>query len=329
MRGSVKISGHMGRRRLGGTGLEVGPIAFGGTVLGWLVDESASFALLDAFVASGFNLIDTADSYYVWAPGMSGGESETIIGKWLKQRGGRDRIVLATKVGEKMGPGRGGLSKAHILRSAEESLQRLQTDYVDLYQAHVDDRDTPLDATLEAFDRLIRDGKARAIGCSNYDASRLAEALKVSREAELAPYRTLQALYNLYDRQDFEAGLDTLCLKHDLGMLAYRPLARGFLSGKYRSADDLRKHVRGEGVAQYAGERGFAILDALQEASAACGASMAQTALAWLLAKPAVTAAIAGVTKPAQIDELRQACEVRLDSELLRRLDSASRPQNS
>lgn len=313
----------MDRRPLADTGLAVGRIAFGGTVLGWLVDERASFTLLDGFVASGFNLIDTADSYYVWAPGMKGGESETVIGKWLKQRGGRDRIVIASKVGEPMA-GNKGLSRQHILRSADESLARLQSDHIDLYQSHIDDPDTPLDETLEAYDLLIRQGKIRAIGCSNHSAERLSAARLTSRRCGYPRYQVLQTLFNLFDRADFETDLAKLCARENIAVLAYRSLARGFLSGKYRSSDDLRAHARGEGVAHYLGKRGSAILAALDKAAAISGLPMARIAMAWVLSRPQVTAAIAGITRPDQIDDLRAAAELQLAPDLVELLDKAS-----
>lgn len=311
-------------RPLSDTGIAVGPLAFGGTVLGWLVDERTSFALLDAFVDAGFNLIDTADSYYVWAPGLKGGESETIIGKWLKRRGRRDDVVIATKVGEEMGGDAKGLSRRHIERSIEDSLRRLGTDHVDLYQAHVDDPGPPIEETLEAFGRLVEQGKARAIGTSNIRPGRLAKALAASDAIGRSRYRTLQTLYNLHDRADFESGLESLANSARLAVLAYRPLARGFFSGKYRDATDLGRHPRGAGVAQYLDQRGARILAALEEVAAATGASTTQLALAWLIARPSVTAAIAGATSPAQVAELAAATRLALDPEHIRKLDSAS-----
>jgi aryl-alcohol dehydrogenase-like predicted oxidoreductase len=315
------------KRPLGTTGLDVGPLAFGGTVLGWLVDERTSFALLDAFVASGFNLIDTADSYYVWAPGLKGGESETIIGNWLRRRGRRDDIVIATKVGEPVGPGREGLSRAHIVRSAEGSLKRLQTDHIDLYQSHVDDRATPLEETLEAYRLLVDSGKVRAIGASNYTASRLAEALETSDRTGAPRYRTLQTLYNLCDRADFDAELAPLSEREGLGVLVYRPLARGFLSGKYRSPEDLKRHRRGEGVSQYLNPRGFRIVEALLEVAASREITPAEAAIAWIMSRPQVTAAIAGFTSVAQVEALARAFSLQLDAESIERLNRVSSPE--
>lgn len=315
------------KRPLGTTGLDVAPLAFGGTVLGWLVDETSSFALLDAFVASGFNLIDTADSYYVWAPGLKGGESETIIGNWLRRRGRRDDVVIATKVGEPMGSGRQGLSRTHILRSVEESLTRLRTDHIDLYQSHVDDAATPLEETLEAYRLLVESGKVRAIGASNYAAPRLAEALGTSDRTGAPRYRTLQTLYNLCDRADFEAELAPLCEREGLGVLIYRPLARGFLSGKYRSPEDLKRHKRGEGVAQYLNPRGFRIVEAVLAVAADRNIRPAEAAIAWAMSRPAVTAAIAGLTSLAQVEELARAFSLRLDAESIERLNRASAPE--
>ncbi|MGE0213580.1 MAG: aldo/keto reductase [Parvibaculaceae bacterium] len=316
----------MKRRYLGKTGLKIGPLAFGGTVLGWLVDEPKSFALLDSFVASGFNLIDTADSYYVWASGLKGGESETIIGNWLKRRGRRDDVVIATKVGEPMGPGRQGLSRVHILRSAEESLVRLQTDYIDLYQSHIDDLNTPLEETLEAHRLLVESGKARAIGASNHTAGRLTQALGTSDRLGAPRYQTLQTLYNLCDRADFEEELAPLCAREGLGVLVYRPLARGFLSGKYRSPDDARHHRRGEGVAQYLNARGFRIVDTLLEVASSRDIPPAEAAIAWVMSRPQVTAAIAGLTSVPQVEKLARAFHLELDEESLARLNRASLP---
>jgi len=238
----------MNKHKLGNSGLEISPLVFGGNVFGWTLDEPASFKLLSAFAAAGFNAIDTADTYSRWVPGHSGGESETIIGKWMKQSQNRDKVIIATKVGMEMGPGKKGLSKSYILRSAEDSLRRLQTDYIDLYQSHTDDAATPLEETLSAYAELIRQGKVRAIGASNYKAERLAAALAVSKKSGLPRYESLQPNYNLYQRADYETALEPLCLKEGLGVINYFPLASGFLSGKYRSEADLGKSARGQGV---------------------------------------------------------------------------------
>lgn len=314
----------MNKRKLGNSGLEVAPLAFGGNVFGWTIDEATSFKLLDAFVASGCNLIDTADVYSKWAPGNKGGESETILGRWLKQCGNRDKVVIATKVGMEMGPERKGLSKAYILRAVEDSLKRLQTDYIDLYQSHVDDPDTPLDETLEAYAQLIKQGKVRAIGASNYGAERLASALQTSREHGYPAYQSLQPLYNLYDRKEYEDKLEPLCREKGLGVISYFSLASGFLTGKYRSAADLSKSARGEGIRKYLNERGFRILRAVDEVAKAYGSSPAGVALAWLIARPGITAPIASATTLEQLNELIEATRLELDRSSIARLNQAS-----
>ena len=315
----------MKKRRLGNSELEVAPLAFGGNVFGWTVDERTSFELLDAFVGAGFNLIDTADAYSAWAPGNTGGESETIIGKWLK-RGGRRReeVIIATKVGWEM-RGEKGLSKAYILRSAEDSLRRLQTDYIDLYQSHKDDPETPVEETLEAYAELIRQGKVRVIGASNFSADRLRESLVASEQRGLPRYESLQPLYNLYDRAAFEAELEPLCVEKNVGVISYYALASGFLSGKYRSEDDLGKSARGGGIGKkYLNERGFRILKALDEVSERQGTTPARVALAWLIARPSVTAPIASATSLEQLNDLLEATRLELDETSLRLLDQAS-----
>src|SRR6476646_3295464 len=241
----------MEKRRLGNSGLEVAPLALGGNVFGWTVDEATGVELLNAFVANGFNLIDTADVYPKWVPGNQGGESETIIGNWLQRSGRREDVVIATKVGVELAADRKGLSKEHILRSAEESLRRLQTDYIDLYQSHIDDQSTPLAETLEAYDQLIKQGKVRAIGASNYNAARLEEALNVSASRGLPRYQSLQPLYNLYDRAVYEDDLEPLCVRESIGVTPYSSLAAGCLSGKYRSEADLAERARGNAVKKY------------------------------------------------------------------------------
>lgn len=314
------------KRKLGNSGLEVAPIAFGGNVFGWTVDEAVSFKLLDAFVAAGFSLVDTADLYSRWVPGNSGGESETIIGNWFKQSGKRDAVVLATKVGMDMGRDRKGLSRKYILRAVEDSLKRLQTDHIDLYQSHTDDPETPFDETLEAYAQLIAQGKVRAIGASNYTELRLGEALAASDINRLPRYETLQPWYNLFDREEYESGLEALCLEKGLGVITYYSLASGFLSGKYRSERDLAKSPRGEGVKKYLNARGFRILDALDQVAAAHNATPTTVALAWLIARPSVTAPIVSATSLPQLDELLRAAEIALDSDALTILDRASAP---
>ncbi|ODU97776.1 MAG: alcohol dehydrogenase [Rubrivivax sp. SCN 70-15] len=311
-------------RELGRSGLQVAPLAFGGNVFGWTADERTSFSLLDAFVDAGFNLIDTADVYSRWVPGHTGGESETIIGCWLKAKGRRDRVVIATKVGKPMGEGRTGLSRRWIRAAVEDSLRRLQTDRIDLYQAHDDDTATPLEETLSTFAELIREGKVRAIGASNFTAPRLAEALATSRRLGLPRYESLQPLYNLVDREPYEAELEPLCRAEGVGVINFFGLARGFLTGKYRSEADLGKSPRGAGVKGCLNERGFRILAALDEAAARLGATPAQVALAWQMARPGLTAPIASATSTAQWAELAGAARLALDAPTIAALDRAS-----
>lgn len=314
----------MDKRKLGNSQLTIAPIMFGGNVFGWTADEATSFALLDAFVAAGFNAIDTADVYSVWMPGHTGGESEATIGRWLKARGGRDKVVIATKVGMEMAPDRKGLKPDYIRASVETSLQRLQTDYVDLYQSHADDATVPLEDTLGAYARLIEEGKVRAIGASNYTAPRLREALDTSKRLGLPRYETLQPLYNLYDRQEFEGPLAELCLAENVGVINFFSLASGFLTGKYRSEADLSKSVRGpRRVKAYLDDKGHRILSALDAVAVRTGATPTQIAIAWLIAKPAVTAPIASATSVAQLDELLKAATLKLDAEAMATLDAA------
>jgi aryl-alcohol dehydrogenase-like predicted oxidoreductase len=314
----------MKKRKLGHSDIEVSPLAFGGNVFGWTVDESMSFKLLDAFVEAGFNLIDTADVYSHWAPGNKGGESETIIGKWLQRGGRRDGVVIATKVGNEMGPGRKGLSKPYILRAVEDSLRRLQTDTIDLYQSHGDDPETPLEETLEAYDQLIREGKVRVIGASNYNAKRLDQALQVSRQQGFPRYECLQPLYNLYDRADFEKELEPLCRKQGLGVITYFSLASGFLTGKYRSAENLADRARADMVKKYLDERGLRILAALDKVARQHGLTPVKIALAWLIAQPSITAPIASATSLEQLQELIEATAVELDKSSMDLLKEAS-----
>jgi aryl-alcohol dehydrogenase-like predicted oxidoreductase len=312
------------KREIGNSGLKVSPLAFGGNVFGWTVDESLSFRLLDAFTAAGFNLVDTADLYSSWVPGNRGGESETIIGKWLKRSGKRKNVLIATKVGGEMGPGEKGLSKAHILRAVERSLQRLQTDYIDLYQSHFDDPDTPLEETLEAYAQLIKQGKVRAIGASNYTAERLSQALEIGKRPGYPGYQSLQTLYNLYDRADYERDLEPLCKKRGLGVLTYSSLASGFLTGKYRSENDLAGRAREERVSQYVNKRGFRILTALDQVAKQLNSKPASVALAWLIARPGITAPLASATSLEQLDDLINATRLQLDRSSIGLLDQAS-----
>jgi len=314
----------MEKRKLGNSDLEISPLMFGGNVFGWTVDERTSFQLLDAFVDAGFNFIDTADVYSSWHPGNRGGESETILGKWLKQRGKRDGVVIATKVGMEMAPDKKGLAKSYILRAAEDSLKRLQTDYIDLYQSHKDDPDTPIEETLEAYSQLIKQGKVRTIGASNYTADRLSKALQVSRENGLPGYVCLQPLYNLYARAEFETELAPLCQKEGVGVITYSSLASGFLTGKYRSEADLSKSPRGGRVEKYLNDRGFRILAALDEVAGEYRSTPSAVALAWLLTRPAVTAPIASATSLAQLNEIVQSTTLKLDESSLELLNQAS-----
>ena len=311
-------------RKLGNSGLEVAPLAFGGNVFGWTIDEPTSFTLLDAFVAAGFNLIDTADVYSRWKPGNQGGESETILGNWLKRGGNRAKVVLATKVGMEMGPGEKGLSKAYIVKAVEQSLRRLQTDTIDLYQSHVDDPETPLDETLEAYAALIKQGKVRAIGASNYNAERLAQALQVSKDHGLPSYQCLQPHYNLCERASFEEALEPLCLKAGIGVIPYYSLASGFLTGKYRSEQDLAKSARGQAVKKYLNERGYRILAALDEVAEHYRSTPARVALAWLMARPSITAPIASATNLEQLNDLIEATRLELDGPAIATLNRAS-----
>jgi aryl-alcohol dehydrogenase-like predicted oxidoreductase len=314
----------MEKREIGKSGLKVYPLAFGGNVFEWTVDEALSFSLLDAFTAAGFNLIDTADSYSKWVPGNRGGESEAIIGEWLRRSGRRKDVFIATKVGSEMGPGEGGLSKTYILRAAEKSLQRLQTDYIDLYQSHFDDPGTPLEETLEAYARLIRQGKVRAIGASNYTAERLSQALGVSTQPGYPGYQSLQTLYNIYDRADYETNLEQLCKKRGLGVLTYFSLASGFLTGKYRSEDNLAGSARGEMVRKYLNERGFRILKALGQVAKQLNSKPVSVALAWLIARPGITASIASATNLEQLNDLIDATRLELDHSSIGLLNQAS-----
>jgi len=314
----------MQKRKLGRSQIAIAPLMFGGNVFGWTTDEAMSFRLLDGFVGAGFNAIDTADVYSKWVPGHKGGESETIIGSWLKARGGRDKVVLATKVGLEM-PGIGqGLKESYILARVEESLKRLKTDYIDIYQSHQDDQATPFEETLGAYQKLIEQGKVRAIGASNYQAPRLSEALQTSAAKKLPRYESLQPLYNLFDRAGFEKELEPLCLKEGVGVIPYYALAAGFLTGKYRSEADLGKSPRGFRVKNYLNDRGRRILRALDDVSAGLGGRPAQVALAWLMARPSITAPIASATNAAQLEDLLAGARLKLDREAIALLDTAS-----
>jgi aryl-alcohol dehydrogenase-like predicted oxidoreductase len=314
----------MKRHRLGRTNFEVAPLAFGGNVFGWTADEPTSFRLLDAFVDAGGNLIDTANSYSRWVPGHQGGESEAIIGRWIARRGRHDDVVVATKVGADMGQGGKCLRRDYIVQAAEESLRRLQVEAIDLYQSHWDDENTPLDETLDAYARLIQQGKVKAIGASNLTAARLAQALDVSGREGLPRYDTLQPPYNLYDRATFEGELRDLCLREDIGVITYFSLAAGFLTGKYRSEADYAKSARGPGMKKYLNERGVRILDALDDVAARLHATPASVSLAWLMAQPGVDAAIASATSLSQLQQLIAATRLSLDEVDRQQLDDAS-----
>ena len=316
----------MQMRPLGRSGLEVAPLALGGNVFGWTADEAASFAVLDGFVGEGFNLIDTADVYSRWVPGHSGGESEAVIGRWLKKSGKRNRVVLATKVGKDMGDGKVGLAPKYIRQAVDASLQRLQTDHIDLYQSHDDDANTPLEETLGAYADLIKAGKVRALGASNHTAARLAEALQTSTRHNLPRYECLQPLYNLIDREPYEAELETLCRQQQIGVINFYGLAAGFLTGKYRSAADAGKSPRGGGIVKkYLNERGHRVLDALDSAAAQHKATPAQVALAWQIARPGITAPIASATSLAQLRDIAGAARLQLDAGTIAAIDAASR----
>ena len=319
----------MDKRPLGNSGFAVAPLALGGNVFGWTADERTSFQVLDAFVAGGFALIDTANSYSRWVAGHQGGESETVIGNWIARRGRHDDVVIATKVGSDMGLGHKCLKRTHIVEQAEASLRRLRVERIDLYQSHWDDATTPLDETLEAYDRLIRQGKVKAIGASNLTAERLAEALAVSRSKGLPRYATMQPHYNLLVRDEFEGPLQRLCVQEGIGVIPYYSLAAGFLTGKYRSEADVAKSVRGPGLKKYLNQRGAAVLAALERVAARRRATMAQVALAWLMGQPGIVAPIASATSVAQLEELMGAARLELAAEdldeLALRSDSGQR----
>jgi aryl-alcohol dehydrogenase-like predicted oxidoreductase len=314
----------MEQRQLGKSQLKVAPLAFGGNVFGWTADEAASFKLLDAFVAAGFNLVDTADVYSKWVPGNKGGESETVIGKWLKQSGQRDKVVIATKVGAEMAPDKKGLSPQYIEKAIEDSLRRLQTDYIDLYQTHYDDLSTPVEATLETYARLIKAGKVRVIGTSNMSPERLLRSLDASEQHGYPRYETLQPEYNLYDRQKFEKEYEPITQQYGLGVISYYSLASGFLSGKYRSREDAGKSPRGQKALSYLDERGQNILDTLDEVAKDYNTTPASVAISWLVQREGITAPIVSATKVTQLNELITATQLHLDAGALEKLNIAS-----
>ncbi|HEY4163419.1 MAG TPA: aldo/keto reductase [Dongiaceae bacterium] len=314
----------MEMRELGRSGIQVSTLCLGGNVFGWTADEKASFAVLDGYATAGGNFIDTADVYSTWVPGHSGGESETVLGKWMKSRGNRQKVVVATKVGSPMGPGKQGLKADYIARAVEDSLRRLQTDCIDLYQSHRDDEKTPQDETLGAYAKLIKAGKVRAIGASNFTAARLREALDISAKNGLPRYESLQPEYNLYAREGYETELEPLCRKERVGVIGYFALASGFLTGKYRSKADFAKSQRGEDMGKYLNARGERILKALDETAAETKATPAQIAIAWLIARPGVTSPIASATSVDQINDLLKATSLKLSASQIERLDRAS-----
>jgi aryl-alcohol dehydrogenase-like predicted oxidoreductase len=319
----------MKKRQLGKSAIEVAPLMLGGNVFGWTADETTSFKVLDAFAAAGLDFIDTADSYSTWVPGHKGGESETIIGNWIKRSGKRDKVVIATKVGSEI-PGQGkGLSKAWIMRQVEGSLQRLQTDYIDLYQSHRDDPNTPVEETLEAYAQLVQQGKVRVIGCSNFTAERTRESLAASRKHGWPRYESLQPHYNLYERATYESTLEALAVEEKLGVVPYYSLASGFLTGKYRSESDLSKSPRGQAAKKYLNDRGLRILQALDQVAQRHQAGLhqavpAQVALAWLMARPSITAPIASATSVEQLNELAGATRLELSATDIDLLNQAS-----
>ncbi|PPR15800.1 MAG: General stress protein 69 [Alphaproteobacteria bacterium MarineAlpha9_Bin7] len=313
-------------QKLGASCLNVSPICFGGNVFGWTATEKDSFRILDAFLDAGFNFIDTADVYSRWADGNEGGESEIILGKWLKSRGRRGEIVLATKFGMDMGSDKVGLSPEYMATAVEASLRRLQTDYIDLYQSHKDDDGTPVAATLEAYAKLIEQGKVREIGASNFATNRLKEALDASAKEGLPRYQSLQPLYSLVERREYEGEMEDLCSEENIGVISYFSLASGFLTGKYRSSSDVHGRARGPAVQKYMNEDGFRVVEALDEVAEKHSAKLGQVALAWLMARPSVTAPIASATNLDQLEELVSAADLILDPQDINKINEASSP---
>jgi aryl-alcohol dehydrogenase-like predicted oxidoreductase len=314
----------MQKRKLGRSALSVAPLTFGGNVFGWTIDEATSFRILDAFVSAGFNFVDTADVYSRWAPGNQGGESETIIGKWMKQRGNRDKVIVATKVGGDMGQGKKDIGRKWILAEVENSLRRLQTDYIDLYQTHWDVEGTPVEETLEAYSELVKAGKVRYIGASNFSPARLKASLEASAKHGYPRYESYQPHYNLAEREIFEKEMESICVEHQLGVINYYSLAAGFLTGKYRSEADLVKSPRGAGAKKYLNARGSRILAALDTVAEEYHSTPASVAIAWLLARPSVTAPIASATSIGQLDSLIAATKLELNADDVEKLDAAS-----
>ncbi|MGE5084719.1 MAG: aldo/keto reductase [Bacillota bacterium] len=315
----------MHKRQLGKTGIEVAPFVLGGNVFGWTIDKEASFKVLDAFVDAGFNFIDTADVYSIWVPGNKGGESEAIIGQWLKSRGHREKMIIATKVGLEMDADRKGLKAAYIQSAVEESLKRLQTDYIDLYQSHRDDMETSQEETLSAYAKLVKEGKVRVIGASNFTEKRLRESLNISEKMGYPSYVTLQPKYNLYDRAEFESELEPLCLERGIGVIPYYSLASGFLTGKYRHKEDVKISARGEKATGYLTERGLRILASLDDLAADYQVKPATIAMAWLMHRKSILAPIASATNVDQLHDLTKAADIKLTAVEIEKLDFASR----
>lgn len=314
----------MKKRELGNSGLKVSPLTFGGNVFGWTIDKKESFKILDAFVDAGFDFIDTADTYSWWVPGNKGVESETIIGEWFSQRKNRDKIILSTKVGSQNNERPKNISKNFILESVDQSLRRLKTDYIDLYQTHFDDEKTPVEETLSAYQQLIKEGKVRVIGTSNMSPARIRESLKASEKEGLPKYQTLQPLYNLMERKDYEKELREIVEENNMGVLSYSSLASGFLTGKYRSKDDLNKSQRGGGIEKYLNDKGFNVLKALDQISEKHGTTQAAISLAWLMAQPTITAPIVSATSLKQMESIIKAPQLKLDEEDIEVLNEVS-----
>jgi len=314
----------MEKRQLGTSDLYVAPLMLGGNVFGWTIDEPTSFEILDGFVSAGFNFIDTADVYSRWAPGNSGGESETVIGNWMHKKKNRNEVIIATKVGFDMGEGKKGLRKSYILKAADASLKRLRTDHIDLYQTHADDETVPVGETLEAYDQLVKEGKVRWIGASNMSPDRLKESWAVSAANGFPPYQSLQPQYNLYDREDYESRYETLAMGHGIGVVPYYSLAAGFLTGKYRSEADFSKSVRGGNMAKFLNDRGLRILEALDKLAAELNTTPATLALAWLIHRPSVTAPITSATSREQLRSLIAAPNLELTAGHIGELTAAS-----
>lgn len=314
----------MQTRKLGNSSLNVPVIMLGGNVFGWTLDEKASFRILDTALDLGLNFIDTADIYSYWGPGNSGGESETILGKWFVRTGKRSHVILATKLGKPMGEGKKGLSGRYMKQAVEDSLKRLQTDFIDLYQSHMDDPETPLEETMEAFTQLVKEGKVRVIGASNYSGRRLRESLDLSRKYQLESYQSIQPHYNLVERASYEKEISSVVKESGIGVIPYYSLASGFLSGKYRTLDDTRGKARGQGAAKYITPDGLAVLEVLDEIAEEYNSNPARVSLAWLIAQPGITAPIASATTESQLQDLVEATKLNLQPGSIEKLTSVS-----